>query len=385
MNTSRWNLKSSVLKKSVMALLAVGFVACNNHGEKGGLKVAGGTIDGTTGSTLFPATMYVVMEGTDFGGQHRVISNVGTFVTFDGLDGDKIALILSLKDIFVNVNGRAALPIFQKVNIKLYPSGGSDQVISFPSISFQQDGSLKQEGTNRGFALLSVGLSVVKKDEEASKKLQEKIDEKAEAVIKRVFFEDKLMAGAVNLRDPQSSYQMLIFPRSADPILYGLIAPTLVVADRRGPEAGLKDLKLVGFGENVVGGDRNREFSLASNLPTIMKRNYANIKALNTGANDQTPFRKLTSLNPLAAQQIWEIYGSGLCGSLDNNNYDTGAAVYSGTSNFLGFAVASTSRGNNYKGKVVCKETDRSDMASVIVSPSAAAISKLLELQGFVK
>ena len=366
--------KTAIVKKSVMALLAVGVIACNGN-DKGGLKVAGGTIDGSTGSTLFPSTMYVVMDGTDFGDQPRTISNVGTFVDV-GIP-DKIALVMSLKDIFVNVNGRAALPIFKKVNITIYPS--TSETINLPGISFQQDGSLKQDGTNRGFALVSVGLKVQKVGSSSIP------DDKAAAVISKVFYEDPLMAGSLNLRDPQSSYQMMLFPRSAHAYFQNLKAPQLVVADNRGPESGLKDLKLVGFGENIVGGDRKTDFSLASSLPTIMKRNYADIKPLNTGAADQTPVRKLTSANPQAMQQIWEILGSGLCGSKDGNNYDTGAAVYSGTNQFLGFAVASTTKGNFFKGKLDCAATGREDMASVIVSPSAAAVGKLLQLQSFVQ
>jgi hypothetical protein len=199
--------------------------------------------------------------------------------------------------------------------------------------------------------------------------------------------EDTAKKISVNLRDPHSSYQMMLFPRSVHSYFEKLIVPKLIVAEKRGPESGLKELKLVGFGENVVGGDRNREFALASNLPSIMKRNYAAIKALNTGTTDQTPFHAITSLNSKAAEQVWEVFGSGLCGSKDNNNYDTGAAVYTGEKEkqFLGFAVASTARSNYYKGKLDCAATDRSDMASVIVSPSAAAVEKLLQLESFVK
>lgn len=368
-------LASKFIKKSALVLLAAGIVACNNHSANSNVKVAGGA-DDSGANAQYPATMYVVMTGTNFQNQPMTISNVGTFVDV-GLP-DKLALILSLKDVFVvNASGKSALPVFKTMNISIYPASGQSP-ITFPGLAFQQDGSLQQASTGKSYAVLSVGLKVDKVGNSNGIS-----DADAANVINKIFLEDRLTgANGMNLRDPQSSYQMILFSKSANPIFASLVAPKLIAPNQRAGYAS-RTLKMVGFGETGQGSARSGAFLSASTLPQDKKRNAASVSVLSS-----TPFGAITG-SGAAGEQLWEVGGSGLCGSPDGNNYDTGAAIYSGGEKdakvFLGFAVASTTISSGYKGKLNCGSTAASDMASIVVSPSAEAIQKLLSLQGMVK
>lgn len=368
MKTFKKDYVTSLKSRGILALLMLVVVACNNN-DRGGLKVAGGTIDGSQGATLFPATVYVEMNGKDFNGKDKVIRNVGTFV--DVGVPSQLGLVLSLADVF---DSSSNLPVFKTVNLTIYLSGGDVPPVVLPGLQFKNDGTML-DGKGNKYVMLSVGL----KAEKVGK--SEVPDDKARGVLKNLFLESPLVTDkGLNVRDPQTSYQMISIPRSVDPALASLKAPKIIPSESRPVESALKDLKMVGFGENIVGGDRKGDFALAAALPSVMKRNYAEVTPLNISSTDSTPLRKLLANTPAAVQQVWEVSGSGLCGSKDGSNYDTGAGIYIGQDQFVGFAVISTAKSSGYKGKLDCAATSRDDMATVIVSPSSEAINKFVSL-----
>jgi hypothetical protein len=81
----------------------------------------------------------------------------------------------------------------------------------------------------------------------------------------------------------------------------------------------------------------------------------------------------LIGANSSVADQLWEVTGSGLCGSKDGANYDTGAAVYV-DGKFAGFGVASTTKTSGFKGRLDCGKASRDEMSTLIVSPSSADV-----------
>jgi hypothetical protein len=191
----------------------------------------------------------------------------------------------------------------------------------------------------------------------------------------KLFLESPLMTEkGVNLRDANTSYVLFSIPKSSHPALSKMKVPLVMTAEERPDAASLKGI-VVGFGENTVGGSRAREFALASSLPSVMKRNYATIEALNKSASDYTPLRKLIGSATSVAQQVWEFTGSGLCGSPDGQNYDTGAAVYV-DGKFAGFGVRSTSKSAGFKGRLDCGKTPAEDMVTLVVSPSQEEINQ---------
>lgn len=346
--------------------IAVSFVALTscNVSDKGGLKVAGGTIDGTQGEMKYPGTVYVEMNGVDFNNQPKVIRNVGTIVDV-GLPGQH-ALILSLADVLVNSAGRSILPIFKSVTLKLYLSDGQDS-ITLPGMNFTKEGYLKDE-KGRSYLMVAVGLK-------AEKIGNSDIPENAvRKVTQRLFIESPLTTEkGRNLRDPHTSYLMISVPKDSHPAMAALVAPKMLVAENRPEESSLNNLQVVGFGENIVGGERRGEFALSSSLPSVMKRNYADIQPLNKTPTEYTPLRKLIGNVPAVVKQVWEFTGSGLCGSKDGSNYDTGASVYA-DGKFVGFAVRSTAKSSGYRGKLECGATSRDDMATLVVSPNNSAL-----------
>ena len=108
-----------------------------------------------------------------------------------------------------------------------------------------------------------------------------------------------------------------------------------------------------------------------------MKRNYAPIEALNKSPTDYTPLRKIIGSASSVAKQIWEFTGSGLCGSKDGQNYDTGAAVYI-EGKFAGFGVRSTAKSSGYKGRLDCSKTQADDMVTMVVSVSQEHIDQFI-------
>lgn len=338
--------------------------ACN-LGDTAGLKVAGGTIDGSGDAAKYPGTVYVELDAKDFSGRNHIIRNVGTIVDV-GLS-NSYALFLSLADVFqTSADGQAQLPIMKTVEVKLFLNNGESS-ITLPGVSMNEDGFM-QDSKGRSYSMITVGVKA-----EKAGSVDPKIARRVEDIASKIFLSSPLMVGRQNLRNANSSYIMMAVPKNAHPAIASMRAPELMVAEDR-PEPSKLQGVLVGFGENTVGGSQKSNFQLASALPSVMKRNFADIEALNKSESDQTPLRKLIGANTAVAAQLWEITGSGLCGSSDGSNYDTGAAVYVG-GKFAGFGVISTSKTSGYKGRLECSKTSKDDMATMIVSPSAADVA----------
>jgi hypothetical protein len=358
------------VKKSILGMLTGSalFLAACNATDRSSLRVAGGTIDGSDGNSKYPATVYVELKGNDFNNQGATIRNVGSLVDV-GL-GDSYALIFSLADVFQASNGVATLPIMKEVNIKLYMSSGQDE-IDLPALKMSAGGFL-QDQSSKSYFMLTVGVKAQK-----TGPVDAMSEQKINAVAQKVFMESPLMTEkGVNLRDANTSFVMIAVPKSAHPSLAALKVPSILAAEDRPSAAGLKGV-VVGFGENTVGGAKKNEFALSPALPSVMKRNYADIEALNTSPAEYTPLRQLIGSASAVAQQVWEFTGSGLCGSKDGSNYDTGAAVYIG-GKFAGFSVRSTAKSAGFKGKLDCASTDRSDMVTLVVSPSKDQIAQFV-------
>ncbi|MCX6123219.1 MAG: hypothetical protein NTV34_00475, partial [Proteobacteria bacterium] len=133
---------------------------------------------------------------------------------------------------------------------------------------------------------------------------------------------------------------------------------------------------VVGFGENTVGSEQKNQFSLSNALPSVMKRNFAPIDSLNVAPASYTPLRQLIGSNSAIAKQIFEFSGSGLCGSKDGSNYDTGAAVYV-DGKFAGFSVRSTTISAGYKGQLRdCSKVYGKDIATLAVGLTRDQIEK---------
>ncbi len=314
----------------------------------------------------YPATVYVELMGVDLNNNPAIIRNVGTVVDI-GL-GDSYALILSLADVFQAQGGVAVLPVMKKVTITLFLSSGADQV-TLPELTMRKDDGLMEDSKGVTYFLLNVG---VKSEKVGS--ADSKTDQAVSKITQRIFLESPLMSEkSGNLRDSNSSFIMISIPKSAVP---GIKAPLIMAAEDRPDAASIQGV-VVGFGENAIGAERKNQFSLSEALPTVMKRNFASITALNKSVSEYTPFRKLIGSATDVAQQMWEFTGSGLCGSSDGKNYDTGAAVYIG-GKFAGFSVRSTAISAGYKGRLDCAKTSGSDMVTLVISPSKEQIATFI-------
>ena len=340
-----------------------------NTGVVSQVKVAGGVIDGADGkASLYPGTVYVEVSGIDFDKKPALVRNVGTLVDV-GL-GDAYALILSLADVFQAENGVAVLPIMKEVTITLFlSSGAAKDKVELPKMIMRKDDGLMQDANGLKYFILNVG---VKAEKVGS------IDSKSEQAIskltQRLFFESPLMSEkGQNFRDSNSSFMMISIPKS---VLPSIAVPSIMFAEDRPSEASLKGV-VVGFGENAVGGSKKNDFSLSEALPEVMKRNFAPIEALNKTPTEYTPLRKLIGSATAVSQQMWEFTGSGLCGSKDGKNYDTGAAVYI-DGKFAEFGVLSTAISAGYKGRLDCAMTTADDMVTLVISPSKEQVETFI-------
>jgi len=265
---------------------------------------------------------------------------------------------LSLADVFQAQDGVATLPMMKQLDIKLYLSSGKE-AINLPGVKIR-NGRLEDDSGNRYF-MYTVGVKIEPKGQPSQ---QEK--DVVSQMAPKLFRESPLVTEkAGNIRDANTSYVMLAVPKKALP---SIRVPGVMTAEDRPAAASLKGV-VVGFGENTVGGSRKSDFSLAAELPSVMKRNFADIEALNAAPAEYTPLRNLIGSSTVVAQQIWEFTGSGLCGSKDGSNYDTGAAVYI-DGKFAGFGVRSTAKSAGFKGRLDCAATKRDDMVTLVVSPS---------------
>ncbi|MCX6117340.1 MAG: hypothetical protein NT027_07355 [Proteobacteria bacterium] len=345
-------------------MLAVGLLtaACNNN-DNSGLRVAGGEIDGTGSSAKYPGTVYVEMKSEDFNGVVRIIRNVGTIV--DVGHGSKYGLILSLADTMVDMNGMQVLPMFKAVQINLHFSDKTG--IPFPLEPMQLDvegkKGLFKTKDGQAYPVIAVGL---KAQQVASSKIpQGEVDNIGNAM----FLEAPLDSGIGNLRIQNTSYMMIGIPKSVFADIpsaqnFRKIVPA-------GPSKK-ENLVMVGFGETkykAPDAQLAKSLALSSEVKDVVRRNFSKVSVLNG-----TPLSQVKGYDKISSE-IWEVKESGLCGSSDGQNYDTGASIYQ-DDQLVGFAVRSTAISANYRGRLDCSVKDRADMATLVISPTAAAIAK---------
>ena len=360
---SRSITRHRTTKVSLLAFMSAALFSLSscNLGDGAGLKVAGGTIDGSGDAARYPGTVYVELNAKDFGGGTHIIRNVGTIADV-GLP-DAYALFLSLADIFqVSADGSAVLPVMKTVEVKLFLSNGESSV-TLPGMAMNQNGFM-QDAQGRTYFMVTVGVKAVKVGQ-----VKPDLQREAEKVAAKIFLDSPLTtASGQNLRNANTSYIMMAVPKNSHPAIAQLKAPKLLVAEERPSASQLRGV-VVGFGENTVGGSRKSDFALAPSLPSVMKRNFADISALNKTEAEFTPLRKKIGSATDVEKQLWEITGSGLCGSKDGSNYDTGAGVYV-DGKFAGFGVLSSAISQGFKGRLDCGTTSRDDMVTLVVSPS---------------
>jgi hypothetical protein len=354
---------------SLVSATSLALSACN-LGDVAGLKVAGGTIDGAGESAKYPGTVYVELNARDFSGGSHIIRNVGTIADV-GLP-DAYALFLSLADVFkVGTDGQAELPVMKSVEVKLFLNNGESS-ITLPGMEMNRNGFMR-DAQGRAYFMVTYGAKAIPVGS-----IPPNLKEEAELVANKIFIDSPLrLATGQNLRNANTSFIMMAVPKSAHRALASLRAPKIMSAEERPSDADLKGV-VVGFGENTVGGSRKSDFALTAALPSVMKRNFANIEALNKTEAEFTPLRKQIGRDAHVAKQIWEFTGSGLCGSKDGSNYDTGAGVYV-NGKFAGFGVLSSAISQGYKGRLKCETTSRDDMVTLVVSPSASDIAEFVK------
>ena len=358
----------SKVRRSLLALLsasALMLTACN-MGDTAGLKVAGGTIDGSGDAAKYPGTVYVELDARDFSGRNHIIRNVGTIADV-GL-ANSYALFLPLADVFkASADGQAQLPIMKTVEVKIFLNNGESS-ITLPGVAMSNDASgLMRDSKGRTYPMVTVGVQA-----EKAGTVRPEIASRVEDIAAKIFLSSPLMVGGQNLRNANTSYIMMAVPKNAHPAIESMKAPKLMTAEERAEPANIKGV-IVGFGENMVAGSKKSDFQLAPALPSVMKRNFADIEALNKSEADYTPLRKMIGSNSSVADQLWEVTGSGLCGSKDGSNYDTGAAVYV-DGKFAGFGVVSSTKTSGFKGRLDCSKSSRDEMSTLIVSPSSADV-----------
>jgi hypothetical protein len=358
--------------RPILALVSATSLALSacNLGDVAGLKVAGGTIDGAGESANYPGTVYVELNARDFSGGSHIIRNVGTIADV-GLT-DAYALFLSLADVFkVGADGQAELPVMKSVEVKLFLNNGETS-ITLPGMEMNRTGFMR-DAQGRAYFMVTYGAKALPVGS-----IPQNFKEEAELVASKIFIDSPLrLATGQNLRNANTSFIMMAVPKSAHRALASLRAPKIMSAEERPSAAELKGV-VVGFGENTVGGSRKSDFALTAALPSVMKRNFADIEALNKTEAEFTPLRKQIGGDSHVAKQIWEFTGSGLCESKDGSNYDTGAAVYV-NGKFAGFGVLSSAISQGYKGRLKCETTSRKDMVTLVVSPSASDIAEFVK------
>jgi hypothetical protein len=358
--------------RPILALVSATSLALSacNLGDVAGLKVAGGTIDGAGESAKYPGTVYVELNARDFSGGSHIIRNVGTIADV-GLT-DAYALFLSLADVFkVGTDGQAELPVMKSVEVKLFLNNGESS-ITLPGMEMNRNGFMR-DAQGRAYFMVTYGAKAIPVGS-----IPPNLKEEAELVANKIFIDSPLrLATGQNLRNANTSFIMMAVPKSAHRALASLRAPKIMSAEERPSDTDLKGV-VVGFGENTVGGSRKSDFALTAALPSVMKRNFANIEALNKTEAEFTPLRKQIGRDAHVAKQVWEFTGSGLCGSKDGSNYDTGAGVYV-NGKFAGFGVLSSAISQGYKGRLKCETTSRDDMVTLVVSPSASDIAEFVK------
>ena len=359
--------------RPILALVSAATVslASCNLSDVAGLKVAGGTIDGSGEGAKYPGTVYVELNARDFNGGSQVIRNVGTIADV-GLR-DAYALFLSLADVYqVGADGQAELPVMKSVEVKLFLNNGESSV-TLPGMEMNRTGFMR-DTQGRAYFMVTYGAKAVPVGS-----IPQHLREEAQIVANKIFIESPLrLSNGQDLRNANTSFIMMAIPKNAHPSIASLRAPKVMTAEERPSASELKGV-VVGFGENTVGGSRKSDFALAQSLPTVMKRNFADITALNKTESEFTPLRRQIGNDSHVSKRLWEFTGSGLCGSpKDGSNYDTGAGVYV-NGKFAGFGVLSSAISQGYRGRLRCETTSRDDMVTLVVSPSASEIAEFVK------
>lgn len=350
----------SISRSSIAATLLVAsvgfFVSCNKN-DSAGVKVAGGEIDGSGDKAKYPGTVYAELAGTDLNKKPFVIRNVATIVDV-GL-ANHYALVLSLADALVEVNGKAQMPLLKEGTISIWMTSGEDKIV-LPGMSLQKEGFLKDK-QGRSYLMLTMGM---KAEKVGSSKLS---DADARKLEDKFFYKSDLMAGSENYRIPATSYSLIAVPKNAHPSIQALTnVPKLVSAESR---VDAEKYTMVGYGETTVGGVKSKEFSLGGDLPSIMKRNFAEVELLS-----ETPLKKKHA--GALSKVLPEFKKAGLCGSSDGKNYDTGASIYQADGSFVAFSVVSSTESSGFKGKLSCAATGREDMVTLTVAPTDNEIAE---------
>jgi hypothetical protein len=259
----------------------------------------------------------------------------------------------------------------KSVEVKLFLNNGESS-ITLPGMEMNRNGFMR-DAEGRAYFMVTYGANAMPVG-----RIDANLREEADKVARKIFIDSPLrLSSGQNLRNANTSFIMMAVPKSAHPSIASLRAPEVLSAEERPSAAELKGV-VVGFGENTVGGSRKSDFALTASLPSVMKRNFANIEALNKTEAEFTPLRKQIGSETGVAKQIWEFTGSGLCGSKDGSNYDTGAGVYV-NGKFAGFGVLSSAISQGYKGRLRCESTSREDMVTLVVSPSASDIAEFVK------
>jgi hypothetical protein len=370
MNKSKYRHKTFIRPMlPLVAATSLVLSACN-LGDVSGLRVAGGTIDGSGEAAKYPGTVYVELNARDYNGGTQVIRNVGTIADV-GLK-DAYALFLSLADVFqVSADGQAVMPVMKSVEVKLFLNDGKSS-ITLPGMEMNRQGFM-QDTKGRTYFMVTYGA----KAQEVGK-IDDRLRAEANVIASKIFVESPLrLSNGKNLRNANTSFIMMAVPKNSHSAIAKLRVPKIMTAEDRPAASELKGV-VVGFGENTVGGSRKSDFALTASLSSVMKRNFAEIESLNKSESEFTPLRKQIGSDTAVASQLWEFTGSGLCGSKDGSNYDTGAGVYI-DGKFAGFGVLSSAISQGYKGRLKCESTSRDDMVTLVVSPSAADIANFVK------
>ncbi len=300
--------------------------------DRTSLRVAGGS---SALAEKYNATVYVELTGRNGSGQEHTIRNVGTIVDV-GLSSH-VALIMSLADGF----DKGSIPFFQTAKLKIlqYPDLSFDIAIDQSGVTVQKSNT---EQPKVKTSLLAVGLRPSTPPPGT-----------VSGLAQRLLRESPIAAeGGRNLRVAETSYVMIGLPKENGAIPAAKLSKMQLTEGNK--------VVVVGFGETGLADNRDQDKKF--NLDGMQARNAAVVTPI---LGESTPLAKL---HP-EREHLWEFSGSGLCGSSDGRNYDTGAGVYV-DGHFAGFAVRSSTKSSRYKGTLDCKKIfDREDMVTLVVRP----------------
>jgi hypothetical protein len=360
------------------AILASPACKVGDQGEAS-LNVAHGTLEG---GVEFGATYYCEFQSTVQGRNSFKVGNVGTLLDI-GLPSHKV-LILSLADAMVFSGAptgtpSAYLPLAGQVDIKIYNdmARSGTPALELSGLQFQRNGQLIDQSRTT-YSMIMVGTTV----ERISNQLVARMVEgQVQSVTSRMVYPSDLLNKGYNLRNIATSFVLLAIPNAK---LGGLAATKAIPAQVRPSDQALAqgEMQIVGFGDYTV----KSESGIV--LQKNNRRNAAKVAPLNTDSSSFSPLRRFLDGNTEVLSQLWEVKGSGVCGTAGDHNYDTGAGVYYRGLNgnkewaFLGFVPRSSSTTNQYLGPLDCAKTPVDNMASLVVSPTQAHFDAIRTLIG---